>query len=214
MKIFAIAAAKGGSGKTTLALMLAAQAAQSDEAVTLLDLDRGQASLSSWWVLRGKPHNPWLEEIGKARSPRVVLRDAERAGRTVAIIDTAPGSIERVEEAAAVADAVLIPVRPSFFDVLAIETTADICRKAGAAFAFVLMDVDSRFPAALVNSCERDLRTFGPVFATRTAHKQAYVIAPSKGQSAAEFKRADKALSDEAEGIWREALALVEGAKS
>ena len=69
MKIIALAAAKGGVGKTTLAAALSVAAADRPDArVGLVDLDP-QGSLTRWWNARALP-NPLLLRLAPERLPR------------------------------------------------------------------------------------------------------------------------------------------------
>ena len=71
MKIIALAAAKGGVGKTTLAAALAVAAARSGAAVGLVDLDP-QGSVRRWWNARTLPAPLHLklapERLARARA--------------------------------------------------------------------------------------------------------------------------------------------------
>ena len=71
MKIIALAAAKGGVGKTTLAAALAVAAARSGAAVGLVDLDP-QGSVRRWWNARALPAPLHLklapERLARARA--------------------------------------------------------------------------------------------------------------------------------------------------
>ena len=100
-----VANLKGGVGKTTAAVYLAAAAAaRGHDPVVLVDADR-QASSAVW--LEERP----LEgvEVVEAPSERTVLRAMRGDG--VVVVDTPPGDERLVQSALAEADAVLIPTR-------------------------------------------------------------------------------------------------------
>ena len=97
---------KGGVGKTTTAVYLAAvAAARGHDPVLLIDADR-QASAAEW--LEERP----LEgvEVVEAPSERTLLRAMGRHDG-IAIIDTPPGDERLVQAAINAADAVIIPTR-------------------------------------------------------------------------------------------------------
>jgi chromosome partitioning protein len=97
---------KGGVGKTTTAIYLAAvAAAKGHDPVLLIDADR-QASSAEW--LEERP----IEgvELIEAPSERMLIRAMGRHEGT-AIIDTPPGDERLVQSAINAADAVLIPTR-------------------------------------------------------------------------------------------------------
>jgi chromosome partitioning protein len=97
---------KGGVGKTTTAMYLAAVAvAKGHDPVVLIDADR-QASSAEW--LDERP----LEgvELVEAPSERMLLR-AMGKHDGLAIVDTPPGDERLVQAAINAADAVIIPTR-------------------------------------------------------------------------------------------------------
>jgi chromosome partitioning protein len=97
---------KGGVGKTTTAVFLAAAAAaKGHDPVVLIDADR-QASAAEW--LEERP----IEgvEIVEAPSERTLAR-AMRSHDGVGVVDTPPGDERLVQSALATADAVVIPTR-------------------------------------------------------------------------------------------------------
>ena len=97
---------KGGVGKTTTAVYLAAVAAErGHEPVVLVDADR-QASSAVW--LEERPVEG--VEVVEAPSERTLAR-AMRADEGVVIVDTPPGDERIVQAAIAAADSVIIPTR-------------------------------------------------------------------------------------------------------
>jgi chromosome partitioning protein len=97
---------KGGVGKTTTAVYLAAAAVERGyDPVLLVDSDR-QASSAEWFEARP------LEgvELVEAPSERTVARAMERHDG-VAVVDTPPGDERIVRAAIERADAVVIPTR-------------------------------------------------------------------------------------------------------
>jgi chromosome partitioning protein len=97
---------KGGVGKTTTAVYLAAvAAAKGHEQVILIDADR-QASSAEW--LEERPLDG--VEVVEAPSERTLIRAMGRHNG-IAIIDTPPGDERLVQAAIKEADAVVIPTR-------------------------------------------------------------------------------------------------------
>jgi len=97
---------KGGVGKTTTAVYLAAAAAaKGHDPVILIDADR-QASAAEW--LEERPVEG--VEIIEAPSERTLAR-AMRSHDGVGVVDTPPGDERLVQSALASADAVVIPTR-------------------------------------------------------------------------------------------------------
>jgi chromosome partitioning protein len=97
---------KGGVGKTTTAVYLAAAAvARGYDPVVLIDADR-QASSAEW--LEERPVEG--VEVVEAPSERTLTREMNRDGG-MRVVDTPPGDERLVQSAINSADAVVIPTR-------------------------------------------------------------------------------------------------------
>ena len=134
-RTIAIVSGKGGAGKTTLALNLAVAASQAGDTVLVLDTDP-QASASAWADQR-EAGAPVVEFCPGHRIVRS-LDQADRAGTTLAIVDTAAGAGSEALTAAGASDLVLIPCRPSLLDVAALTAAADTALLAGVPSVVVL----------------------------------------------------------------------------
>jgi chromosome partitioning protein len=125
VKIVAIISQKGGSGKTTVAVHLAVCAELAKQTAAIIDLDPQLSALE--WFSRRKAETPEVITATLERLP-ALLKQAKANGADFAIIDTAPHSDRAAIIAASHADLVLIPCRPSAFDIAAIGTTIDILK--------------------------------------------------------------------------------------
>ena len=134
MKTLAIIAQKGGSGKSTIAVHLAAYANSRKIRATLIDLDP-QGSTFDWNEGRADndPHSPKLHCVRThERDLPKAIEQAQASGAKLLIIDTAPHSNRDAATAAKLADFVLMPCRPARFDLKALISTADIARLSNA----------------------------------------------------------------------------------
>jgi chromosome partitioning protein len=108
--ILVVAALKGGVGKTTTSVYLAAVAASARREVTLVDADP-QASAADWLeVAEDESLEP--VELVEAPTERLLTKALSRVdGEGVAIVDTPPGHERLLAKALELADVVVIPTR-------------------------------------------------------------------------------------------------------
>lgn len=123
MATVAVISQKGGAGKTTLALHLAAAAHEAGRVALVVDTDP-QATASQWAAWR-QDRPP---EVIDSPPPRLAAKVAQAAGQgaELIVIDTPPHADSAARAAVELADLVLIPCRPSAFDLAAIQTTAKL----------------------------------------------------------------------------------------
>ena len=205
MKVVTIAAAKGGTAKTTVTLSLAVRAAQESLRVAMFDLNDDQGDLSKWYLIRGEPLNPRLLFVDSISQDVEVAR---KLGFDWLFIDTPPLNLDIIENAILKSDAVVIPVRTGLFDVSAVTPVADICKARRKPFKFLLSAVDSKMPK-LVDSALSMLLADGDVFATRLRYLQPYITSIVRGKSAAEI---DKSCQAEIDHLWTEVKSMATAA--
>ena len=127
MQTIAIISQKGGAGKTTLAVNLAAEAARSRVSL-IIDTDP-QATASRWGQWRGGG-DPEVVDCGAPTLLAGKLTKAAELGADLAVIDTPPHADAMARQAARLADLLLVPCRPRAFDLAAIEATAELVRSS------------------------------------------------------------------------------------
>lgn len=125
--IIAVVNQKGGAGKTTIALNLAAALAAERKRILLIDADPQQTA-QDWAAIRASP--PPFQVVGLAKP--VLHRDLPRmaADYDHIVIDGAPRNYEVARSAIAAADVVLIPVQPSGADFWASRETVSLVKEA------------------------------------------------------------------------------------
>jgi chromosome partitioning protein len=205
MKTIAIAASKGGAGKSTITSALAVEASRESMKVSMIDLNADQGNLTQWWLSRGEPMVPML--AGAIENIPDDVRQLAVDGFDWCFIDTPPVDMNLIEASVQVADAVIIPVRTSIFDATSIDPVVDMCRKHRTPFAFVLSAVDSRFKKLTAQTVSY-ISKRGPLLANQVSYRQQYIQALTAGKSGPEI---EKDLHPEISGLWAEVKRLAEG---
>jgi chromosome partitioning protein len=172
-RIIALATLKPGSGKSTLAACLAAHWRAREEAVALIDADRGTKS-------------KWTEEDGPLARFAVTLDPGQRLGDLVhalarrhrpVLIDTSPAADATTTEALGVVDLAVVPMQPSPVDIKAgLETRRlvdEINRSATRSgrpvkIRFLLTSAEADSALALSIRAELDGAGLGLLSATMT----------------------------------------------
>jgi chromosome partitioning protein len=208
LRVVTLANPKGGVGKTTIASALAVRAAEESKRVALFDLDP-QESLASWWIRRGKTKNPKLFEVDAAVEAIEMLISE---GWEWVFVDTGPARIDLIEAGIAVADLVLIPTRPSAFDIEQTAVCVELCENHGKAHAFVLNHAPSGAKVSkLTRSSIKFLQKNGStVIDAPLTYQEAYMAAATVGKSAPEVERGDDA-HKEIEALWAVVKKLLVG---
>lgn len=199
MPTIAIVSQKGGSGKTTLAIHLAAAATSAGKLACIIDTDP-QATAAAWGDWRGGS-DPEVITTPPARLGKTI-EDAAKLGAEVIVIDTPPHADAAAREAVKSADLVLIPTRPRAFDLHAIQTTAELITYAGKP-AFVVFNAAPARGAQLFAEASAIVENLGlkvcPImFADRAAFHHSTAAGKVAGETDPEGKAAG-----EADALWQ-----------
>ena len=157
MTTVAIISQKGGAGKTTLALHLAVAAQDAGRVSLIIDTDP-QATASQWGSWReDKP-----PEVIDSPPPRLAAKveQAQEQGAQFVVIDTPPHADSAARAAVETADLVLIPCRPSAFDLAAIQTTVKLVQLLRKP-AFVVFTAGSPNAPRMYEEADELVESFG-----------------------------------------------------
>lgn len=193
-----VANEKGGVGKTTIAVNLAAMCALAGKDTLLVDVDR-QESATAWASVR---HESSLEPVlicvsktGKVGADLVRLRDKFE----VVIVDAGGRDSIEMRQAMAVSDMVLVPIKPAQFDVWSLsrmaQLTTEVSDQIGAKVpAFAFINGASPNPAVRETlEVKEALREYGEVFPslqTVITERIAFRKAAREGQGVIELTAA------------------------
>jgi len=192
MKTIALVNQKGGVGKTTLALHLAAAFHRAGFNAVVFDLDP-QASATEWHDARADK-SPHVESLQPARMAKTITA-AREIGVEILILDTAPHAEATALDAIEAADLVLVPSGSSIMDLRAMRKTAKLIRlKTTPAFA-VLNAVASQGTEAddAAAAIETDEEIALPVCPVRLVDRVDFNRCLIEGETAQEYAPKGKA---------------------
>ena len=211
MKTLGLIAQKGGTGKTTLTIHLAVEAAIAGLKVLILDIDP-QASASAWWRRRGADQPDLIQSDGEALEE--VLQTAGQRGYDLTVIDTAPHSSRDARRCASLCDRVLIPTRPAILDLDAIRPSVDLVTELGVPARILLNGCPP--PTAfgephILSEAREALAVYGvPVCEAAVSQRVGFSYALIEGRGVTEYDPRGKA-ANEIVRLWsilRQELAL------
>jgi chromosome partitioning protein len=203
MQILAVLSRKGGTGKTTMAVHLAAAAQASGLRVLLGDMDPQRSALD-WGRERAAPEPSVIEVKPGALFP--ARQQAARSGSVdLMVLDSRSGCDVEAAEAVRYADLCLIVVRPSFFDVRSITRTVELVTNMRKPGMFVINQAPSRRngeePRQIREAAEM-LESYGlPVAPVGLRYRLAYQQATRMGLAAQEMEP-DSLAAFEVNALW------------
>ncbi len=209
--IIAVANSKGGVGKSTLAVHLAAWLSDRGYRVTLADCDTQQSS--SEWVKEAAP----AVLAVRLSDPNAILNElpalAQEADYVVA---DGPGSQTETSRALLLrADLAVVPCKASMLEVRALSRATDVLRQA--------QDIRTGQPRAVIvlsmvgkhYRLTKDMRDAAaalklPLAGTALVLRQIYADAPGQGNVVWRMGQRGREAADEVETLFRELLPDVE----
>jgi chromosome partitioning protein len=191
LRTIVLAARKGGASKTTLTGHLAVEAARRGLGpVVMMDTDP-QQSLAAWWQDRAADE----PKLAAVRLERLAAEAAQlRHSPGWLFIDTPPLVPETIETVIAVADLVLIPVKPSPHDLKGVGVTVQLAKRQGKPFCFVVTQAIAR--AALTTQAILALSQHGPVATSVMHYRVDYAGAMTDGRTVQEIDAVGKAAEE------------------
>ena len=197
MRTIVIASPKGGTGKSTLAGHLAVEAEkQGGGPVAIIDTDP-QGTLAEWWNARDVP-TPLFAAVDIAQLPSH-LEALREHGVEIVVIDTPPAFTHTTHKTLAVADLVLVPVRPSPHDLRAVGTVIEAVEQQDRSFVFVVNAAIPRTHIAL--DAVRALAQHGKVAPVILHNRIDFATSMVDGRTAGELNRKSRSAGEIAE-LW------------
>jgi len=183
MPIITLCGSKGGSGKSTIAINLAAEWHRRGRRTLLVDADP-QGTACTWREVAAERgcDAPPVTAVGDAlRSdvPRIA------AGHEVTVIDTAGRQSKRLVGALMISDLALIPCQPGATDMWAVSTSLEAAAEARELRPSlqVVLVVNGKTATAIGKSARKALAGLGvPVLRAELGQRVAFAEAPASGK--------------------------------
>jgi chromosome partitioning protein len=217
MKI-AITNLKGGVGKTTIAVNLAASFTARGKKVCIIDTDQKQHSALEWAGIRSE-NRPLIQVVamGQNQINNKILADFEEKFDVV-LLDGTPQLSELATRTILVSDILIIPISPSIFDFRAFESFLKLVNEMNEnRVAAGLKEVQPYIVLNRINQSANIAKEIGealagyntPLTATRLVNRTAYADTASDGLGVVEGK--DKKAKDEFNRFTDEIETIIAG---
>lgn len=208
MKTIVVANQKGGSGKSTVAVHLAAAADHAGQGPIILSDTDPQGTSSDWFNQRRKMglNTPLYAPLVLSELKEQV-QALHAAGAAYLLIDTAPALGAVNADLFALADLILIPLNPTAADLRALVKGLPWLKQSGKPFSFVL----ARVRAQLRNNegAARALEALGRVLSPRMHERVIYAETFAHGKTALEIDPNGVAAREVA-ALWRAVIERVQ----
>lgn len=192
MNVVAFLSQKGGSGKTTLSVHTAVAAEERGERVCIIDADP-QESATAW--ARARQVETPIVATAQAGELEAAIAAARDERMTLVIVDAPPHATPAASQIAKRADLVIVPVRPSAFDLAAVPAAVEIIKAAKVRGGFVLSACPFRAPE--IEETRLALGGYGlPVVPGEVTDRRAFARAITTGSAVTEFEGEGKAAQE------------------
>ncbi len=214
MATILVASRKGGSGKTTLAVHMAALADRPKSPALLIDADpQGSAK---FWYSRREAETPLLASAAAGGVP-AILKDAKASGVETVIIDSPPHDATGIAALMRLSDFAVIPTRPGPLDLAAVASTIEIARAVKLPFVVILnaaLPPRGEGDPAIVSEARQVLADMNaPTLTCYVAQRADLSHSLITGAAVHEFAPQSRA-AEEIRAAWRAILSMLKGGRN
>src|SRR3954447_17413085 len=203
MHVITVASQKGGVSKSTLCQCLAVEALKEGRRAAIIDMDP-QQSITRWGARRAAAGIAVPAVIAAAEKPlKGVVRDLEKQGAAMVMIDTPPLVTPQLNAALEIADSVILVSRPNPMDLDALlETWAITQRLKKSACAIITQAPPAAQRARALKLSLSRLEKMGiPTCPSVLSYTLSYPYAQAEALTVQEREPSGKARAELAE-IW------------
>lgn len=205
--IIAVANSKGGVGKSTLAMHLAAWLSKQGRGVTLADCDTQQSS--SQWIAEAAPRVRAL----CMRDPDTIINELPLlAQETDYVVADGPGSLAETSRALLlVADQAIVPCKASMLEIRALDAATKVLRQAqkirvGPPRAAIVLSMVGKHYRLTQDMREAAALLKLPITPTFMTLRQIYADAPGQASVVWQMGSRAREAAVEVERLFRELL--------
>src|SRR5947199_2756205 len=205
--IIVIADSKGGVGKSTLAVHLAAWLHEQGHRVTLADCDTQQSS--SEWIREAMPG----VKAVRLANPDIILNDLPPLGQdTDFVVADGPGSNTETSRALLLrADLAIVPCKASMLEVRALAQATNVLRQAqdirgGEPRAVIVLSMVGKTYRLTQDMKDAAAALELPLAKTALTLKQIYADAPGQGAVVWQLGARGREAADEVQALFQEVL--------
>ena len=205
--IIVIANSKGGVGKSTIAVHLAAWLHEQGHSVTLADCDTQQSS-SEW----AKEAVPEVKAVRLSDPDEILDRLPALGQQTDFVVADGPGSNTETSRALLLrADLAIVPCKASMLEVRALAQATNVLRQAqdirgGQPRALIVLSMVGKTYRLTQDMKDAAAALELPLAKTALTLKQIYADAPGQGAVVWQLGSRGKEATDEVEALFREIL--------
>lgn len=205
MKVLSFIQKKGGVGKSTTCVNMAAYASGLGLKTLIVDCDPQESATSVWFENRPEIEYPKCEAINYQDLPLVVTQAAHQ-GYDLLFIDSAGRDSPSNKLIADVSDVIIMPARPSAYDVVALDDTISGMTKERHKIKIV---ISQGFSQGKRNEIARDVLSGiegVEISPTVLVNRAIYLDSAEEGLGVTELSPSSKA-SNEIKQLWNWAAA-------
>lgn len=205
--IIAVANSKGGVGKSTLAVHLAAWLAKQGHRVTLADCDTQQSS--SQWIREASPQVKAL----CLRDPDEIINELPLlAQETDYVVADGPGSLAETSRALLlVADSAIVPCKASMLEIRALDAATKVLRQAqkirsGMPRAKIVLSMVGKNYRLTQDMRDAATMLKLPIASTAMTLRQIYADAPGQAAAVWDMGSRGREAAHEVDQLFREIM--------